>query len=193
MARAGSRLLVGLGLLPFVLGAAPDASTVTIPEGCDGPLSPSQLIPGMATGQLVTSGGSVTLRFASRVYACSEWPTGITSSCEEQWSYTVTVPASALQPGTYRLSELSAQFGELYSTVGPPVSHGTQAGCSRSQAPCSTAVDGVGTIALTDPGATLTIAAASDACVTGEIHGLADPVFPNAPVHDGAFFAVRCP
>jgi hypothetical protein len=51
----------------------------------------------------------------------------------------------------------------------------------------------VGTIAVTDPGATLTIAAAGDACVTGEVHGLADPVFSNAPAHDGAFFAVRCP
>jgi hypothetical protein len=192
MARSASGLLFGLGLLPFVLGAAPDASTVVIPEGCGGLLSPSQLIPGMASGQLVTSGDGVMLRFASGVFACGEWPTGVTSSCQDQWSYSLTLPSSALHPGTYRLSELSAQFGELYATAGPPTSR-SHGGCSQSQASCSTSTDGIGSLALTDPGATLTIDAAGESCVTGQIHGLADPVFPNAPVHDGAFFALRCP
>ena len=182
-------LLLALGLLPFIVGAAPDASTTVIPSLCKGILSPSQLIPGLATGQVVVSGDTATLRFASGTFACGQWPTGMESTCENQWNFTLTVPVNATQPGTYNLSAVSTQFGELFNKVGPPHNQG----CSQNE--CSTQADGVGSIALADdagPGATLEIYSAGDECVTGMISGLADPVFPDAPDHNGAFFALRC-
>jgi hypothetical protein len=192
MPRVIAPLLFALGLLPFIVGAAPDASTTVIPSSCKGTLSPNQLIPGLGTGQVVVSGDTATLRFASGAFACGQWPTGMESSCESQWNFTLTVPVNATQPGTYNLSAVSTQFGELFNKVGPPHQ---EPGCGRSQSQCSTQADGVGSVALADdagPGATLEIYSASDECVTGMISGLADPVFPDAPDHNGAFFALRC-
>lgn len=191
MPRIGARLLAILGLLPFIVGAAPDASpTTVIPPACAGIL-PDQLIPGLTTGQVVVSGGTAALRFASGAFACGHWPSGMESTCESQWNFTLSMPASDIQPGTYDLSTPSTQFGELFDRVGPPPHE--QNGCSQEK--CSTQQDGVGSIALSPDagaGATLEIYSAGSECVTGKITGLTDPVFPDAPDHNGVFFAVRC-
>ena len=170
-----------------MVGAAPDASATVVPAACRGVLSQSQFIEGLATGQVVISGDTATLRFASGVFACGQWPTGMESNCEDQWNFTLTLPSGDIQPGTYGLSAVSTQFGELFNKVGPPRN---QRGCSQDA--CSTEAEVVGSIALTDAAATLEIDAADDQCVTGKISGLADPVFPDAPNHNGAFFAIRC-
>jgi hypothetical protein len=51
---------------------------------------------------------------------------------------------------------------------------------------------GIGSMLLTDPGATLEIYSADDKCITGKITGLKDPSFADAPDYNGAFFALRC-
>ena len=50
---------------------------------------------------------------------------------------------------------------------------------------------GIGSVALTDPGATLEIFSVDAQCLTGAIVGLTD-VFADAPDHNGSFFALPC-
>jgi len=80
-----------------------------------------------------------------------------------------------------------AQFGDLFDTTGP--ARRTE-GCSN--VPCSMSVDGIGSILLADPGASLEIYSADAGCITGNITGLKDPIQSTAPDFNGAFFAVRC-
>jgi hypothetical protein len=184
-------LLVWAGLVPFVTGASPEAGDSEqvpgIPQTCPGVPEGEPLIGGLASGQALSSGQSVTLQFSNRVFACGSWLTEITSQgCRNDWSFALTLPASALKPGTYSLSALSGQFSDLFGIAGPPPSHG---GCGDQ---CSMSARGTGPQPLTDPGATLVIASSDGQCVTGQLTGFKDPIFPEAPDYNGAFFAVRC-
>ena len=51
---------------------------------------------------------------------------------------------------------------------------------------------GEGPQPITDPDASLIIYAVGQQCIVGEFSGLKDPVFPEAPDYNGAFFAVPC-
>ena len=181
-------LLIGFGLLPLAASAAPDAGPpTTVPSACTGLPAGAPLIPGLVTGQVLTSGGAVTLQFSNVPFACGAWLTSTTSQgCDDVWAFSLTVPASATQPGVYNLSALTAQFGELYGSAGPPP---PKRGCS--QIPCGYATVGVGSMAVTEPGASLEIYSAGPQCVTGAITGLTD-IMPNPPDHNGAFFALPC-
>jgi hypothetical protein len=120
-------------------------------------------------------------------FACGSWLNEISSQgCHDDWAFSLTVPASTIQPGVHDLAALFAQFGELYGLAGPPPPH---AGCGDS---CSMSAKGIGSILLTDPGATLEIYSADDQCITGKITGLKDPTFADAPNYNGTFFALRC-
>ena len=183
-----ARMARKMGFVPFVVGAAPsDGQAPSIPAECPGMPEGEPLIAGLASGQVLSSGQSVTLRFSNRQFACGTWLTEITSAgCRDDWGFSLTLPASTFHPGTYNLSALSAQFGDLFGIAGPPPSRG---GCDDT---CSMSARGEGPAILTEPGATLEIDAASGQCVTGKITGLTDPTFPEAPDYNGAFFAVRC-
>jgi len=129
----------------------------------------------------------VTLQFSNVAFTCGEWLTGISSEgCLSEWAFSLTLPASAIQPGQYNLAALSTQFGDLFDTTGPA----RHEGCSN--VPCSMSVDGIGSILLADPGASLEIYSADAGCITGNITGLKDPIQSTAPDFNGAFFAVRC-
>jgi hypothetical protein len=187
--RAWIGFLVGLGLVPLVAAASPDAgqSTTAVPTACTGLPAGAELIPGLVTGQAATSGGTVTLRFSNESFACGEWLTSTTAQgCQDVWAFTLTVPADAMQPGVHSLSALFAQFGELYGTAGPPEDRG----CTH--VPCTYATDGIGSVEVTDPSASLEIYSADPQCITGAITGLTD-VMPSPPDHNGAFFALACP
>jgi hypothetical protein len=95
------------------------------------------------------------------------------------------VPASAIQPGSYNLSAISAQFGEIYGIAGPS----RDQGCTSE--PCSMSTKGVGSDAVVEPGAVLEIDSANPQCITGAITGLGD-IFPAAPNHNGPFYALSC-
>ena len=181
-------LFLALGLLPLLASAAPDAGPPTaVPSACTGFPAGAQLIPGIVTGQAATSGGMVTLRFSNVSFACGAWLTSTTwQGCDDVWAFSLAVPANAVQAGVYNLAALSAQFGELYGTAGPTESHG----CTHI--PCSYASDGIGSMAITDTGASLEIYSADPRCVTGAITGLTD-FMPHPPDHNGAFFALPCP
>jgi hypothetical protein len=145
------------------------------------------LIGGLASGQVLSSGQGVTLRFSNREFACGSWLTEISSQgCRDDWAFSLTLPQSSIQPGTYNLAALSAQFGDLFGTAGPPPAH---AGCGDS---CSMSANGMGPHAVTDPGATLVVYSSDAQCVTGKLSGLKDPTFPEAPDYNGAFFAIQC-
>jgi hypothetical protein len=139
----------------------------------------------LATGQAVESGSSVTLQFSSSVFACGEW-SNVTSSadCRDRWNLSLTVPAGAIAPGTYNLSSLGTEFGDLIVTTRPPE------GCSKDGCPMS--VMGIGARPLVDADATMEIDAVTDACITGKLSGVKDPFLANAPNFNGAFFALRC-
>jgi hypothetical protein len=174
-----------------MVGAAPDAGQgagqpATVPSVCTALPAGAQLIHGLVTGQAVTSGNTVTLQFSNVAFACGSWLNEITSQgCHDDWAFSLTVPASALVPGVHNLAALSAQFGELYGIAGPP----NNRGCSDD--PCTMSAKGTGSVGVTEPGATLEIYSADTQCITGAITGLTD-VFPDAPDHNGAFFALPC-
>ena len=180
-----------LGLLPFIVGAAPDAGReagqpATVPSVCMGLPAGAQLIHGLMSSQAVTSGNTVTLQFSNVAFACGAWLNEITSQgCHDDWAFSLTLPEGVLVPGVHNLAAISAQFGELYGVAGPS----TNRGCSDD--PCSMSAKGIGTIGVTDSGATLEIYSADSQCFTGAITGLTD-VFQDAPDHNGAFFALPC-
>ena len=190
-------LLLGFGLLPLAASAAPDAGPpTTVPAACTGLPAGAPLIPGLVTGQATTSGESVTLLLSSTSFACGAYVNSVSAEgCHDQWTFSLTVPASAMQPGVYNLAAISAQFGELYGIAGPLPPN--QQGCNR--VPCSYGSFGVGSDdvgdsegPVADPGASLEIYAANGACVTGAVTGMSDSM-PHAPDHNGAFFALSCP
>jgi hypothetical protein len=189
--RTSLGLVLWLGLLPFIVGAAPDATQdadlpAAVPVVCPGIPAGAPLIQGLVSGQVLTSGNAVTLQFSNVSFACGSWLNEITSQgCHDDWEFSLTLPVGVLHPGVYDLAALSAQFGELYDIAGPSESEG----CSR--VPCTMSVKGIGTLGVTDPGATLAIYSADAQCVTGTISGLTD-TFSDAPDHNGAFFALPC-
>jgi hypothetical protein len=189
MRRSSLGWIVGLGLLPFVVGASPgQPQAAAVPQVCLGIPPGARLIDGLRSGQAVSSGQLVTLRFSNVTFACGQWLTSISSEgCQEEWAFSLTLPADAIQPGQYNLSALSAQFGDLFDVTGP----GHADGCTN--VPCSMSVDGIGSIPITASGAVLEIYSANDECVTGSISGLSDPIQSGAPNYNGAFFALRCP
>jgi len=184
----GAPLVFFIGLLPFVTGSMPaeGGPAPAAPAACAGLPAGAQFIPGLAAGQALTSGTAVTLRFSNVPFACGSWLTEITSQgCHDDWAFNLIVPASAIQPGSYSLSAISAQFGEMYGIAGPP----HNGGCAND--PCTMSAKGSGNEAVTDQGATLEIFSADAQCITGAITGLGD-IFPDAPNHNGAFYALPC-
>jgi hypothetical protein len=178
-----------LSLSPFLFGASLDASQVTgTPEACLGIPSGATLIDGLASGQAMESGQITTLRFANLAFVCGESLSSIgQDGCKSEWTFSLTLPTTAIRPGTYSLSALAAQYEELFNVVGPEQG----GGCEKSR--CTIAVRGSGAVPLTDAGATLEIYSADGQCVTGKISGLKAPVFAESPDHNGTFFALRCP
>ncbi len=183
-----SKILVCSSLLPIMVHASPDSGeTAAVPSGCIGIPASEPLISGLGSGQAMVSGQTVTLRFSNIAYACGETLTGgSTEVCRDDWTFSLTVPSSALESGVYSLSSLAAQFSEFFNVVGP--SQG--GGCS--QASCRMSSNGIGEVTLTDSRATLEIYSVGSQCITGKITGFQDPIFPNSPNHNGAFFASRC-
>ena len=188
MKHLSSKILVCLSLLPLMVHASPDASQVApIPPECVGIPENEPLISGLGSGQAMVSGQVATLRFSNIVYGCGETLTsGSTEVCRDDWTFSLTVPISAIQPGVYSLSNLTAQFSEFFNVTGPA----RGGGCS--QASCRMSSNGIGELAVTDSRATLEIYSAGSQCITGKITGFQDPVFPNSPNYNGAFFAHRC-
>jgi hypothetical protein len=153
---------------------------------CVGLPAGAPLIHGLVSGQALTSATSVTLQFSNVAFACGSWLNEITSQgCHDDWAFSLTLPAGALVPGVHNLAAISAQFGELYGVAGPP----TGGDCSND--PCTMSAKGIGTLGVTEQGATLEIYSADAQCITGAITGLTD-VLADAPDHDGSFFALAC-
>jgi hypothetical protein len=77
------RALMGLGMLPIVVGASAGGEPKgpvpegrpTLPEGAD-PLH------GLVSGQALVSLQTATLRFSSRAFACGEWDTSTVTGDE---------------------------------------------------------------------------------------------------------------
>ena len=181
------KLLVCLSLWPFLMGASDAGHASIAPQSCPGLPVDEPFIGGLVDGQALVSGQSVTLQFSNVALTCGESLTSISSEgCRSQWTFSLTLPITAIQPGTYSLSALSAQFSELFGNAG--VEQG--GGCSNSYCPMH--VFGTGYVPLIDASGTLEIYSADDGCITGNLAGFEDPVFPEAPDHNGAFFALRC-
>src|SRR5271157_1446492 len=102
------KALVWLSLLPFMVGASPDASQPSaVPQVCPGIPVDEPLIGGLVSGQALIYGRFVTLQFSNVALACGESLTSITSEgCRSQWTFSLTVPITAIQPGSYSLSAL---------------------------------------------------------------------------------------
>lgn len=175
-------------LLPLIVGATDGGQVeAAFPAVCPA-LTDSAIIPGLATGQAVSSGGSVTLSFSSNVFTCGDFRTDVsTADCRDSWSFHLTVPAEALSVGVHNLSAVGAEFGDMVNRL--HLEH--RDGCQADQ--CQGSTEGIGSVSLLDQAATLEITAASDTCITGRLTGLRDPLFKNAPSFNGEFFALRCP
>jgi hypothetical protein len=168
------------------------ATPTTPPPACPGLPAGAELIPGLVTGQSATSGGAAILRFSNGAYACGSWLTDTTSEgCQSPWAFTLTLPLSAIRPGTYDLFAVSAQFGELYGVAAPPT--------NGAAGQCSYGSYGIGSVGVAKQGSTdqlvaggtLEIYTSDPGCITGRITGLTDTMT-SAPDHDGAFFALAC-
>jgi hypothetical protein len=183
------RALLGLGMLPILVGASGGSSPPpSLPDGCPAWPDGAEPLHGLVSGQALVSEQAVTLRFSSRAFACGEWDTSTVTGgeCFDRWSFSLTMSPAAFAPGTHKLAELSTQFGELHVITGPPEEHG----CSRAS--CTIRINGTGSEPVMDPGPALEIFSADDRCVTGRISGFKDSGAGDAPVYSGAFFALRC-
>jgi hypothetical protein len=189
MRHASPRLFVWLSLSPLLFGASLDANqAIGAPAACLAIPAGATLIDGLASGQALESGELTTLRFANLAFACGESLSSIgPDGCNREWTFSLTLPTSAMRPGTYNLSALSAQYEELFNSVGSEQG----GGCEKSR--CTMGVHASGPVPLTEPGATLEICSADSQCITGTIRGLKAPVFADSPDHNGTFFAIRCP
>jgi hypothetical protein len=171
-------------VVPFVVAvSSSDPPPTAVPQVCPALAGDTPRIPGLQTGQAVSTDGTTTLQFMSDVIACGAWRNEYKSDCQDHWSFHITIPDRAIAPGTYALAQLGATFGDLFMNTAP------EPGCGHE---CPTSLRGVGSIGLEAHEATLTIHSADDQCITGTIAGLADPYFADAPPFNGAFFAVRC-
>jgi hypothetical protein len=72
-----------------------------------------------------------------------------------------------------------------------PRSRRSSASYTASLGRPTTSAKGIGSIDVAEQGATLEIFSADAQCITGAITKLTD-VFPDAPDHNGAFFALPC-
>src|SRR5713101_2823314 len=109
-----------LASLPLIVGATEGGPpSATFPDAC--PALPSgQLISGMATGQAVQSGRTVTLRFSSKVFTCTDWSNDVSGAdCRDWWSFHLTLPGDSLSPCVYKLSEMGTEFGDLINHLHP--------------------------------------------------------------------------
>jgi len=181
-------VLMCLGFLPVIVGATDGGQVeATFPGACPA-LPDADVIAGLATGQAVTSAQTVTLRFSSKVFTCSNWSNEVSSAdCRDWWSFNLTVPVDSISTGVHNLSEIGTAFGDLINYLHPQ--HGQ--GCKPDQ--CDGRTEGIGSVSLLDPAATLEIYAVTDTCITGKLTGLRDPDFKDAPNFNGEFFALRCP
>jgi len=177
-----------VGFLPLIVGASDGGQAAATPNGACPLLPDAQLIAGLATGQAVTSAQAVTLRFSSKLFTCSDWSNEVSfADCHDWWSFNLTVPADSISPGVHNLSEIGTAFGDLVNTL-----H-TERGQGCSEDHCAGSTNGIGSVSLMDPAATLEIYAVTDSCITGRLTGLRDPDFKDAPNFNGEFFALRCP
>jgi hypothetical protein len=158
-----------------------------VPDACDPLPEGEELISGLTSGQVIDDGSTTTLRFADQAYDCDTWPDSVSSKgCTSHWTYRLTVPMTALTPGSIDLHAVGADFGYLMNTSTPR----SGGGCSDED--CTSAIDGVGGADVNE-GATLEIYSVSAGCITGKLSGLTSlgDGAPMPPVN-GAFFAVPC-
>ena len=187
MSRWGAALTC-IGLVTLLSAGAPGPSaTATLPDTCDALPDGEELISGLTTGQVVDDGSTTTLRFADQAYDCHTWPDSMSSKgCASHWTYRLSVPMTALPPGSIDLHAVGADFGDLMNTSTPK----SGGGCSDED--CTSAIYGVGGADVNE-GATLEIYSVSAGCITGRLSGLTSlsDGAPMPPVN-GAFFAVPC-
>jgi hypothetical protein len=146
-----------------------------------------ELRSGWAVGQ--PDSESVRLVFSNAALECSDDPgasiQALLQQCVSAWSYSLLVPGSLLQPGTYDLAE--------YPTVMFAESQGLAdrgAGCGVD---CGRSTTGMGNVPGGKVEAMLEIYSASEDCVTGRITGLTNfQIEPEPPQYNGGFHAVRC-
>src|SRR5438477_3113156 len=111
----GVHPVIILGILPLAVGTTAGAppgppTPVTCPAM---PPSAPPPIAELASGQAVADGQSVTLQFSSSVFSCGAWSNATSSAdCGDRWNLSLTIPASAIAPGTYNLSQLGAHSGD---------------------------------------------------------------------------------
>jgi hypothetical protein len=179
---------VCIGVLTLVVGAGDGAPpALTVPGACPA-LPTGDIVAGLATGQAVTAGSNVTLRFSSKVFGCDDWSNDVsTVECFDWWSFHLTVPADSISAGVHKLSEIGTDFGDLINRL-----H-TEAGEGCKSSRCVGGTQGTGSVRLVDPAATLEIFTADSNCITGKLTGLSDPNFKDTPNFNGEFFALRCP
>ena len=148
-------------------------------------------IPELRSGWAVAQPDSQTLRlvFSNAALECSNDPgasiAALTRECVSAWSYSLLVPASLLQPGTYDLADYPVTFSDDQGMID------RGAGCG---ADCAMGMTGGGNAPGGTVEATLEIYNVSEDCITGRITGLTHPgqIQPPPPEDDGGFHTVRC-
>jgi hypothetical protein len=181
-------VLTPVAMVPFVVGASDGAPpAASIPGACPA-LPDGALIANLTSGQAVSSGQTVTLRFSSKAFTCGDWSNDVDfADCHDWWSFNLTVPADAIAPGVHKLAEIGTSFGDLVNTL-----HMVKGdGCKKDR--CEGGSNGIGTVPVVAPAATLEIDAVTETCITGKVSGLVDPDFASAPNFNGVFYALRCP
>jgi hypothetical protein len=180
--------VVTIGVLTLAVGAGDGGPTAPGVPGVCPALPASDIVAGLATGQAVTAGSNVTLRFSSKMFTCGDWSNEVsTAECFDWWSFQLTVPADSISVGVHKLSEIGTDFGDLINRFHDEAG----GGCNSSR--CVGGTQGTGSVPLLDPAATLEIFTVDSSCIAGKLTGLVDPNFKDAPNFNGEFFALRCP
>jgi hypothetical protein len=181
-------IVVCIAMLSVVVGAGDGGpSQPEVPAACPA-LPTGSIIASLTTGQAVTDGSRVTLRFSSKNFSCSDWSNDVsTAECFDWWSLRLTVPADVIAPGVHNLAEIGTEFGDLVNHFHEEAGHG----CNANR--CVGSTQGTGSVALVDPAATLEIFTADDKCITGKLTGVREPNFQDPPNFEGEIFALRSP